>query len=72
MTVLEYLLPKHGLVLEVGPDGQLVRSLHDQGGQITHATSHILDRGNSLLIGSYFAPYLLELDLCESDPKYNL
>ena len=63
MPLVEMLFPKHGLVLEIGTDGQIVRSLHDQGGYITFATSHILDRGDNLIIGSYFAPFLVQVDI---------
>lgn len=57
------LLIDHGLVLEMDKDGQVVRSLHDEGGHTTSTTSHILEVDNSLLIGSYHAPYLIRVKL---------
>ena len=57
------LIPQHGLVLELDKDGQVIRSLHDVGGETTRATSHILELDNSLLIGSYDAPFLVRVEL---------
>lgn len=63
MTLLEMIIPKHGLIVEIDADGAIVQSFHDEGGDVTYATSHVLDLGEKLLIGSYFAPFLLELKL---------
>ena len=63
MKLVEMMVPSHSLILEVNPSGEIVQSLHDYGGDTTSATSHILDLGDRLLIGSYFAPFLLELKL---------
>lgn len=57
------LLPAHGLVLELDGDGKVVRSLHDVGGQVTAATSHIKEIDGVLYIGSYSAPYLVSVKL---------
>ena len=43
--------------------GHIVRSLHDQGGEVTTSVSHVLDLGDSLVIGSYHAPFVLKVDL---------
>ena len=63
IPVIESLMPKHGLVLELDASGFIRRSLHDQDGLTTYATSHILDLQDRLLIGSYFEPFLLEVKL---------
>ncbi len=63
VSIAESLVPKHGLVLELDNGGHIVRSLHDQEGLTTHATSHILDLQDQLLIGSYFEPFLIEVEL---------
>ena len=50
--------PKHALIFEVDSQGQITRSLHDQGGHVLHgAISHVLDLGDRLLLGSYEAPH---------------
>ena len=56
-------IPDYGLVLEMDGEGRVVRSLHDMGGETTSTTSHIVEIDNSLLIGSYHAPYLLRVKL---------
>ena len=51
------IFPKHGLIIEVNPQGQIVRSLHDEGGEVIESVSQVLDLGDRLLLGSYEAPY---------------
>ena len=63
ISVVEFLLPPYGLVVEVNSNGQIVRSFHDQGGHVSASASHVLDLGDTLLVGSYHAPYLVKLDL---------
>lgn len=65
IPILKWLgfLPAHGLVLELDKEGKVVRSLHDKGEKLTDSTSHILERDNSLVIGSYHAPFLLRVNL---------
>ncbi|XP_064392357.1 adipocyte plasma membrane-associated protein-like isoform X2 [Halichondria panicea] len=63
VTLLEMVLPQHSMILELSANGTIVQSLHDYGGDVTRATSHVLDLGDKLLIGSYSAPFLLNLQL---------
>ncbi len=63
MTLVEMILPQHSMILEIDTNGTLVQSLHDYDGEITRSTSHVLDLGDKLLIGSYSAPFLLKLVL---------
>lgn len=63
IPTFERLAPKHGLVLELDASGQIKQSLHDQSGDVTYATSHILELEDRLLIGSYFEPFILEVPL---------
>ncbi len=63
VSLVVYMTPAHGLLVELDSNGHVLRSFHDRGGHKTAATSHVLDLGGSLLIGSYYAPYLLKLDL---------
>lgn len=55
--------PKHALVLELNSGGDIVRSLHDQGGWVLGSISHVLDLGDRLLLGSYEAPHAAVLTL---------
>ncbi len=57
------LLPEHAMVLELSREGKVIRSLHDKGGTLTSATSQILELGDTLLIGSYKAPYIIRVKL---------
>lgn len=65
VPVIERLLPHHAMVVELNPAGEVVRSFHDQGGDVTTSVSHVLDMGDKLLIGSYHAPFLLLLNLSD-------
>lgn len=51
------------MVLELSREGKVIRSLHDKGGTLTSATSQILELGDTLLIGSYKAPYIIRVKL---------
>ena len=55
--------PKDGMIIEYSETGELLRSLHDQGGHTIYGVSEVLDVGSSLYLGSYDAPYLARLDL---------
>nr|BDA76647.1 adipocyte plasma membrane-associated protein [Dermanyssus gallinae] len=51
-------VPNRGIILELGPDGKILRSLHS-----SHYTlfSEVLEYGGHLYIGSFIKPYLLRL-----------
>ena len=59
MHFLMKLIQKHAMVIELDPSGKVVRSLHDPSGLITTSVSSVLDLGDKLLLGSYFAPYIV-------------
>uniref|UniRef100_A0A8C4QE83 Adipocyte plasma membrane-associated protein n=1 Tax=Eptatretus burgeri TaxID=7764 RepID=A0A8C4QE83_EPTBU len=54
---------RHGLVLELGPDGHIRRSLHDASGTSVSSISEVCEHGDWLYLGSYFAPFLARLRL---------
>ncbi len=61
---MELFIPAHGLALELDEEGHIIRSLHDQGGSVTFATSQVLELENGeMFVGSYFAPYLIRLKI---------
>ena len=61
LPLIEAVLPKHGLAVELDHNGQIVRSLHDKGGSVITSISHVLDLGDRLILGSYYAPYIVML-----------
>ncbi|KAK7149922.1 hypothetical protein R3I94_009289 [Phoxinus phoxinus] len=56
------LLPKYGLVLELGPDGEVIDSLHDPTGSLTWAVSDVFQQGAHYYLGSTDLPFLPVLE----------
>ncbi|XP_043092623.1 adipocyte plasma membrane-associated protein [Puntigrus tetrazona] len=56
------LLPKYGLILEVGPAGEVMDSLHDPTGSLTWAISDVFQQGTQYYLGSTDLPFLPVLD----------
>ncbi|XP_031438959.1 adipocyte plasma membrane-associated protein-like [Clupea harengus] len=56
------LLPKYGLVLELGPDGEVLDSLHDPNGTLTWAVSDVFQHGGQYYLGSTDLPFLPVLE----------
>uniref|UniRef100_UPI00358EA9B3 adipocyte plasma membrane-associated protein n=1 Tax=Myxine glutinosa TaxID=7769 RepID=UPI00358EA9B3 len=54
---------RHGLILELGPEGHIRRSLHDISGTAVSSVSEVYEHGDWLYLGSYFAPFLARLRL---------
>lgn len=54
----DMLLPRYALVLELGPDGQTVGSLHDPEGLLTWAVSDVFQHGDRTYLGSTDLPFL--------------
>ncbi|XP_071832561.1 adipocyte plasma membrane-associated protein-like isoform X2 [Apostichopus japonicus] len=59
--LLQY-LPKHGMIIELSKDGEIIRSFHDPTGEVIDSVSEVLDTGDALYLGSYKAPYLAKLN----------
>ena len=58
MASIKALVQKHGMIVELDASGQIVRSLHDPNGVVVTSSTTVLDLGDTLLIGSYYAPYI--------------
>uniref|UniRef100_A0A671T0U9 Adipocyte plasma membrane-associated protein-like n=1 Tax=Sinocyclocheilus anshuiensis TaxID=1608454 RepID=A0A671T0U9_9TELE len=56
------LLPKYGLILELGPDGEVIDSLHDPTGSLTWAVSDVFQQGTHYYLGSTDLPFLPVLE----------
>ncbi|KAM4615677.1 adipocyte plasma membrane-associated protein [Polymixia lowei] len=56
------LLPRHGLVLELGLDGEVVGTLHDQKGSLTWAISDVFQHRGRTYLGSTDLPFLPVLE----------
>ncbi|XP_030625179.1 adipocyte plasma membrane-associated protein [Chanos chanos] len=56
------LLPKYGLVLELGMDGEILDSLHDPDGTLTWAISDVFQQGEQYYLGSTDLPFLPVLE----------
>uniref|UniRef100_A0A3B1JSJ4 Zgc:194209 n=1 Tax=Astyanax mexicanus TaxID=7994 RepID=A0A3B1JSJ4_ASTMX len=56
------LLPSYGLVLELGPDRQLLDSLHDPTGTLTWAISDVFQQRGIYYLGNTDLPFLAVLD----------
>ncbi|KAI4904623.1 hypothetical protein NFI96_014605 [Prochilodus magdalenae] len=56
------LLPSYGLLLELGPDGELLDSLHDPTGTLTWAISDVFQQGELYYLGSTDLPFLAVLE----------
>ncbi|XP_053271460.1 adipocyte plasma membrane-associated protein [Pleuronectes platessa] len=56
------LLPRYALVLELGPDGELVGSLHDPEGRLTWAISDVFQHRGRTYLGSTDLPFLPVLE----------
>ncbi|CAN9508494.1 unnamed protein product [Ophioblennius macclurei] len=56
------LLPRYALVLELGPDGQVVDSLHDPDGRLTWAVSDVFQHRGRTYLGSTDLPFLPVLE----------
>ncbi|KAF4114881.1 hypothetical protein G5714_005104 [Onychostoma macrolepis] len=57
-----FLLPKYGLILELGPDGEVIDSLHDPTGSLTWAVSDVFQQGTHYYLGSTDLPFLPVLE----------
>ncbi|KAI3366604.1 hypothetical protein L3Q82_009289 [Scortum barcoo] len=60
------LLPRYALVLELGPDGEIVGTLHDPEGQLTWAISDVFQHRGRTYLGSTDLPFLPVLERWES------
>uniref|UniRef100_A0A8C6KZ70 Zgc:194209 n=1 Tax=Nothobranchius furzeri TaxID=105023 RepID=A0A8C6KZ70_NOTFU len=56
------LLPYYGLVLELGPNGEIVRTLHDPEGRLTWAVSDVFQHRGRTYLGSTDLPFLPVLE----------
>ncbi len=56
-------LPKDGMIIEYNENGDKIRGLYDLNGHTIEGVSEVLDKGKTLYLGSYRAPYLARLDL---------
>lgn len=56
------LLPYYGLVLELGPDGDIVGSLHDPEGRLTCAISDVFQHRGRTYLGNTDLPFLPVLE----------
>eukprot|EP00066_Takifugu_rubripes_P022261 XP_011611527.1 PREDICTED: adipocyte plasma membrane-associated protein-like [Takifugu rubripes] len=56
------LLPRYALVLELGPDGHIVGSLHDPEGRLTWAISDVFQHRGRTYLGSTDLPFLPVLE----------
>lgn len=57
------LVQKHGMIVELDANGRIVRSLHDPHGVVATSATTVLDLGDTLLVGSYYAPYIVVITL---------
>jgi sugar lactone lactonase YvrE len=53
---------RHGLVVELAPDGRAIRALHDPSGGVALVSS-VMEREGSLYLGSYLEPSLVVVPL---------
>jgi len=62
--------PRYGLVLEVGADGHLIRSLHDPTGEVANVTS-VTERGDELYLGSNLEHHItvVGVEILEPPPQ---
>lgn len=56
------LLRRYALVLELGPDGETVGSLHDPDGSLTSAISDVFQHGGRTYLGNTDLPFLPVLE----------
>ncbi|XP_062373718.1 adipocyte plasma membrane-associated protein [Sardina pilchardus] len=62
LSLYNMLLPKYGLVLELGPNGEILDSLHDPNGTLTWAISDVFQHGGRYYLGSTDLPFLPVLE----------
>ncbi|XP_069581687.1 adipocyte plasma membrane-associated protein [Brachyistius frenatus] len=58
----DVMLPRYALVLELGPDGQIVGTLHDPDGRLTWAISDVFQHRGRTYLGSTDLPFLPVLE----------
>jgi hypothetical protein len=58
---------RYGLVLELGQDGTVLRSLHDPTGEVANITS-VMERGSELFLGSHLEHSLVVVEVEVPDP----
>ena len=61
-------LSKHGLVVELNEDGQIIRSLHDPSGTLFPSVSEVEEENGILYLGSIDRPYVGRLSLARLPP----
>jgi len=65
MRLPKFLQPaplRYGLVVEVGADGGILRSLHDPSGEVAFVTS-VMERGQELFLGSHLLGSIAAVEL---------
>ncbi|XP_005989491.1 adipocyte plasma membrane-associated protein isoform X2 [Latimeria chalumnae] len=63
LLLYSILLRKHGLVLEVDEQGEIVDSFHDPDGSVTWSISDAFEHDGKLYLGNTELPFLAVLDL---------
>lgn len=58
----DVLLPRYALALELGPDGDLLGSMHDPEGHLTWAISDVFQHRGRTYLGSTDLPFLPVLE----------
>lgn len=62
--VFKYMpVTKHSMLIELGQDGKIVRSFHDESGDFVPAVSEAEEGDNDIYLGSYGLPFLTKLTL---------
>ena len=65
---LQAQLPKHGLVIELNSNGDIIRSLHDPTGQLFSSVSEVEEENNVLYLGSNNRNFVGRLNLSQLPP----
>ncbi|KAH9487896.1 hypothetical protein Btru_067353 [Bulinus truncatus] len=68
-SYFDIFLPRHGLLLEVSPEGIIVSSHHDPGAKVLYALSEAFQHGDNVYIGHFSNPYIGVVKVADLHPE---
>ena len=63
MKIIEQTTPLYTMVMMIGEDGSVIKSLQDQTGKVVYRTTEAFEFEGELYLGSHIAPFIGKLKL---------
>ncbi|XP_060072783.1 adipocyte plasma membrane-associated protein-like [Ylistrum balloti] len=63
LFLFDIFVPRHAIVLEISPDGKIIRSLHDPTGQVTSAVGEAYQHQGYLYLAHFKSTFIGQIDI---------